>query len=136
MSHLKETLEEDVIVDGLSLKDQHFLDILFDEHKGNIRSAMLASGYPKSTPSSAVTLRLKNQIQERAKIFLATSTAKAVISLVDVIDDPNVPGTKNILTAAKEILDRGGVFKEETITVQQQDNMFILPAKESSDEDE
>ena len=134
MSHLKDLLEEDVKVGSITERDEYFLDILFDEHKGNIRSAMLASGYPKSTPSSQVTLRLKNQIQERAKIFLATSTAKAVISLVDVIDDPNVPGTKNILTAAKEILDRGGVYKEETVHVQQQDNMFILPAKEVEEE--
>lgn len=134
MSHLKDLLEEDVKVGSLSERDLYFLDILFDEHKGNIRSAMLASGYPKSTPSSVVTLRLKNEIQERSKVFLASATARAVVSLVDVIEDPNVPGTKNILTAAKEILDRGGVHKEETITVQPKDTMFILPPKEESND--
>ncbi len=136
MTHLKETLEQDVLTpEGLSERDQHFLDILFDECKGDVRAAMTQSGYSPKIPTSAITKRLKNEIQERSKVFLATSTAKAVISLVDVINDPNIPGTKNILTAAKEILDRGGVNKEETINLQQEQNMFILPAKESVEDD-
>lgn len=134
MSHLKEQLEQDVLTpEGITERDEYFLDILFDECKGDVRAAMTQCGYPKSTPTSAITKRLKKEIQERSKAFLASTTAKAVISLSDVINDPNLPGTKNILAAAKEILDRGGINKEETINVQQEQNMFILPAKEDDD---
>jgi hypothetical protein len=136
LSHLKEELEKDVLnSEGLSEKDQHFLDVLFDECKGDVRAAMTMSGYPKNTPTSVVTKRLKKEITERSKDFIASNTAKAVISIVDVINDPNLPGTKNILSAAKEILDRGGVNKEETLNVQQEQNMFILPAKEDQIEE-
>lgn len=134
MTKFKEELEADVILDnGLKNQEQYFLDILFDECKGNVREAMSRAGYPKATPSSEVTKKFSKEIKDRAREYLAASTARAVISLVDVIEDPNVPGTKNIIAAAKEILDRGGVNKEETVNVNQEQTMFILPAKESDE---
>jgi hypothetical protein len=134
LSQFKEELEQDVITsEGLQEKDQFFLDVLFDECKGDVRAAMTMSGYPKSLPTSTITKRLKKEIQERSRDFLVSSTAKASIAIVDLINDPNLPGAKNILAASKEILDRGGVNKEENPTGPIEQNIFILPAKESSE---
>lgn len=135
MSEFKEELAADVTNDnGLTNKDEAFLDVLFDKCKGDIRRAMDMSGFPKDMPTSAITKRLSNQIKERSKEFLVSNTAKAVIGLTDVMNDPTAPGNKVLVTAAKEILDRGGVFKEETLTVQSEQNMFILPPKQSQED--
>ena len=136
MSHMKEILLEDTHKDGLSEKDRYFLDILFDSCKGKVRVAMDQAGFPKDMPTSSVTKRLGKLIQERAKDHLVSNTGQAVINLVDVLSDPTLPGSKNIIAAAKEILDRGGVVKEETVNVVQEQNMFLLPPKNSEGSEE
>lgn len=135
MTEFKNVLAEDNIDKdtGFSLRETNFLDILFDECKGNVREAMTRSGYSKSVPTSSVTKKFKKEIQELSKAYLSIQTAKAAISLVDVIDDPNQVGAGNIIKAAREILDRGGVFKEEDTTKVVEKNIFILPAKDITD---
>lgn len=121
----------------LTEQEQKFLDILFDEHKGNIRKAMDASGYPKSTPTSVVTNKLKDKIRAQSEIYLASNTAKAVIAITDVIENPATIGAANALKAAKEVLDRSGVVAPETREKVVERNIFILPPKvihEQSDE--
>lgn len=121
---------------GLDESEQHFLDILFDQCKGNVREAMTLSGYPKNTPTSKVTKKLKTQIQELSKAYLAINTAKASIHLVSILDDPNMIGAKNVIATAKEILDRGGVFKEEDSVKQIERNIFYLPPLDSGNDPE
>lgn len=136
MSHMKEELQKDVIgPSGLLLQEEAFLSSLFDIHKGNIRAAMDASGYPKDTPTSVVTKKLGKIIQEMSRDYMAASTARATLELVGTFNDPTAPGVKNVLVAAKEVLDRGGVYKEERVQVQDESSMFILPAKKDSEED-
>ncbi len=133
MSEFKEELKQDVIDEnGLTHKDNKFLEVLFDECKGNIKDAMKAAGL--TGPQHLVTSRLKEKIKEIAQDYLIANTGRAVVSLVNTLDDPNLPGTKNTLTAAGMILDRGGVVKKEEVTVQEQNFMFILPAKEREEE--
>ena len=135
MSDLKEQLLAEITTEsGLSLKEQNFLDILFETAGGDVRRAMDLSGFPKDMPTSVVTRKLNKQIKEASKDFLISSSAKAAMSLVKVLNDPTAPGVKNIIPAAKEILDRGGVFKEEAPQVSEVRNVFILPAKEPSNE--
>lgn len=134
MSDLKDELKQDILTEtGETLQDQAFLDILYDECKGNIREAMTKVGFPKSTPSSVITKRLGKQIKERAKEYLTAHTARSAVTLVTALDDGNVPGLKNSLLAAKEILDRGGVFKEEELIKATERNIFILPAIRQDD---
>jgi hypothetical protein len=121
--------------DGLTNKDRAFLDVLFDEHGGDVRRAMDAVGYSKSTPTSHITKKLGKHIKERTKEYLLSNTGKAAISIVNVLTDPSAPGQKNSLAAAKEILDRGGVFKEEAPQITEIRNMFILPSKDEAQED-
>lgn len=137
MSEFKEELAEDVRdEEGLTLKDRAFLDFLTDQAQGDIRRAMDLAGIPKSVPTSAITKRLKKHIQERTKEFLATNTLKAASSLVGVLNDPTAMGAKNAIAAAKEVLDRGGVYKEEGLVVTEEKNMFILPPKDERDLEE
>ena len=134
MSDLQEDYTDE---EGLTLKDRAFLNILVDEAAGDVRRAMDLAGFPKDMPTSTITKRLKKQIQELSKGLLAINTIKAVTSVVSVLNDPTALGNKNIIAAAKEILDRGGVYKEEAIVLQDEKNMFILPEKVASkDEDD
>lgn len=131
MSEIKEQLIADITLEnGLTEKENLFLDLLFDEYKGDVRKAMEAAGYPKSHPTNILTKKLSKEIAERSKNYLIVSSGKAAISLVGVLDDPTALGAKQVIAASKEILDRAGVYKEEGPKVIEQRNMFILPAKE------
>lgn len=115
---------------GLTEKEQFFLDILFDKHRGNIRKAMDDAGFPKSTPTSTVTIKLKDKIRDLAEAYLSSSTAKAVLSIDAVLDNPAAVGANTILKAAKEVLDRSGVVAPEEKAKAVEKNIFILPAKD------
>ena len=114
---------------GLTEKEQYFLDILFDECKGDVRKAMDASGYDRKTPSSLLRLKLKDQIKDAAEAYMASNTAKAAIALSDVLDDPTLPGATNLIKASKEVLDRTGITAPEQKERVVERNIFILPAK-------
>lgn len=132
MSELRDQLLAEITTEsGLSLKEQNFLDVLFEVAGGDVRRAMDLSGFPKDMPTSVVVKKLNKYIKEASKDFLIASSAKAAMSLVQVLNDPTAPGVKNIIPAAKEILDRGGVFKEEAPQISEVRNVFILPAKQT-----
>lgn len=130
------TINTDKKTEGLTEQEQKFLDILFDTHKGNIRNAMTESGYAKSVPTSVVRNKLKNKIREEAEGYLSANTAKAVISITDVLDDPTAMGAANVLKAAKEILDRSGVNAPEAKEKVIERNIFFLPMKNTDDDKE
>lgn len=135
MSEFKDILKQDVTSEsGLTEREEAFLDVLFDKCNGNVRAAMDEVGYPKSWPSNAVVQKLSKHIKDRTKEYLMASSGLAAIQLVNVLIDPNTPGAKNTIAAARDILDRGGVFKEEAPQITEIRNMFILPAKDK-DED-
>jgi hypothetical protein len=120
---------------GLTEKEQYFLDILFDVHKGNIRKAMDASGFPKSTPTSSITMKLKDKIKVLSEAYLTASTAKAVMAIDGVLDDPTAMGANTILKAAQQVLDRSGVVAPEVGPKEIIKNIIILPAKDSDESD-
>ena len=135
MSEFKDLLVNDTITEsGLTLKEEEFLHVLYDQCKGDVRMAMDKSGFSRSVPISSITKKLSKHIKEAAKDYILANTGRAAISLVDVLTDPSAVGAKNIISASKEILDRGGVFKEEAPHVHEVRNMFILPAKDVEDE--
>lgn len=137
MSEFKEELKASITTSqGLEEREEAFLNFLFDYCKGNIKEAMEKAGYPKDYPKSYVTKKLSKQIKDRAKEFLIASSGEAAISLVSVLSEPDKVGAKNIIASSKEILDRAGVFKEEAPQVQEIRNMFILPPKDVSPDDE
>ncbi len=127
MSDLKELYTDPV--SGLTEKDQYFLSVLFSEAGGDVTYAMDKAGINES-PSS-IKARLKTHIQELTKDYLAAATAEAAVKLVGTLKDPSLPGTKNIIATAKEVLDRGGVVPKEEAKVTE-NYVFILPAKDKA----
>lgn len=115
---------------GLTEREEAFLNSLFDQHKGNVRAAMDAVGYPKDTPTRSIINKLKEHISEASKAYLSANSAKAVINIIGILDDPTAPGATNTLKAAKELLDRTGVQAPQEVTKVETQNIFILPAKD------
>lgn len=120
----------------LTVMQKLFLEHLFETTGGDEVEAKRLAGYSDNYPTSAVVESVKDEIVERTKLFLARKGPKAAFKLVDVLDNPEKLGTKEILTAAKDILDRAGVVKVEKLDVTS-NGIFILPAKGvETDDDE
>lgn len=118
--------------DGLTNREQTFLEVLFAEANGDIQEAMKLAEFPNTTSKQQLVSKLQEQILDAARLNLAGTSPLAVMGLLNVLTDPTHPGAKNKLSAAKEILDRVGVVKEEKKTVDiNQRVMFVLPAKEA-----
>lgn len=116
----------------LTTKQRAFLSYLGQEAEGDIRKAMELAGYSAETRPDEVVGSLAEEIIEISNKLLSTSSVKAVSRLLGVLDNPNKPGTKEIISAAKEVLDRVGIFKDKmgaNQTVIKTDNVFILPPK-------
>lgn len=115
-----------------SPRELKLLEVLFDEACGNFREAMKLAGYSPNDPAGPLRKRLAKEIQDRSKELIVSGTPQAILNLLKIFDDPTYPGAKNIIATAKEILDRGGVNKEESTGTQnfEAKNIFILPAKD------
>ncbi len=115
----------------LTEKQESFLENLFGEARGNPRQAAKLAGYDENGYQKVVK-SLKQEIIERAEGVLATHSPKAVMGMVNALDDDgSVPGANTRLEAAKQILDRVGISKTERIDVNAkvQHGIFILPPK-------
>lgn len=111
-------------------KQLAFLEALMGEARGNIRAAMDAAGYSKTTKSSEVVGSLKDDIIEQASLMLAINAPKAAFGIINVLEDPSAMGARNSISAAREVLDRTGLVKKEQIEVTSASGgMFILPPK-------
>lgn len=114
---------------GLDEREQYFLDILFDECSGDFSLAMSKAGYTKDTPVGAIRRKLSKEIKKASKEYIVSLTPKAAVSLGSVLGTPDALGNKNLLSAAKEILDRGDVNKEEKSFDLPENAIVILPPK-------
>ena len=114
----------------LTEKQQKFLDVLFEEAKGNPVTAKKLAGYSENNPTSAITSSLQEEIADLTKKFIASTATKAAYSLSQVIDNPTDLGNKEKMIAAKDILDRGGFTKTDKVEVTSTSPLFILPPKE------
>lgn len=122
----------------LTTLEATFLEHLFGDAKGNAKKALEMAGYSDNISVAQITKQLRREIIERAEIFLAGASAKAVLGMVGVIDDPNALGNKNVISAAKEILDRAGIVKPESGVDLKipSGGVIILPAKGRIKEEE
>ena len=115
----------------LTPMQQAFLDALAGEAKGDIRAAMRMAGYSDNVQFRDVVKPLAAEIEELARDILARNSVKAVVSMVDTLDQPMRPGGMNALAVAKELLDRVGVVKKDVqSTTIQADTLYILPPKD------
>ncbi len=120
----------------LTPKQKAFLSHLAGDAKGNIRDAMALAGYSQYTKPEEVFGNLTEEIIKVANNLLSANAVKAVVGLVGVLDAPTKPGNKDVIAAAKELLDRVGMFKKDSgsgTTNIRADTIFILPAKDRVD---
>lgn len=114
----------------LTERQQTFLDVLFEEAGGDIRSAMRLAGYAQGTKTSEITASLKEEILERTQSFLARNAPRAAMAMVGVVDEPTALGNRDRLAAANQILDRTGLVKTEKVAVEASGGIILLPPKE------
>ena len=116
-------------------KQEKFLQVLFDEAKGDIRTAMRIAGYSDGTPVSYLADQLSDEIHDATKKYIARSGTKAAFTMGEIISgDADLIGLKERMAAAKDVLDRAGLVKTEKVEVTSKDPLFILPAKRGEDE--
>jgi hypothetical protein len=117
--------------DGLSEQEELFLDVLFKEAKGDFKIARDLAGIPNKTSATSLARRLKDEIVDRAQLYLALHGPAAVACLLDIITSMEpIPGAREKIAAAKEILDRGGVIKTEKKEVNYTGGIALLPPKD------
>lgn len=119
----------------LTPQEQLFLDALFDgavlRHPTD---AKRIAGYPEEYPVLKIVAQVSEQLLKNYDNALLMAAGKAVLGLVDIMDNPNEPGAKIKLQAIAEILDRAGVVKKDKTEVAQptKNFMFVLPPKETN----
>ena len=123
---------------SLTEKESKFLDALFGDANGHFRTAMDIAGYSKSEYPARIIKRLKEEIVERAEYVLAANAPKAVMSMVEIIDNPSALGNRETLAASKEVLDRVGLVRTEKVEHKGTPSAVVVlpPLNKDEDEDE
>lgn len=126
----------------LTEQQQKFLEILFlSEEEGGaggdfVLAKKLAGYHPRYSTKNLVA-SLKDEIVEATKNFMVQVGPSAAMKIHGIMKNPTDLGAKEALMAAKELLDRGGVGKTETLNVGGTGGgVLILPAKKSQQEEE
>lgn len=115
---------------NLSEMQKLFLEVLFtDEVQGDFVKAKKLAGYSDNVATSDIVRRLKEEILEATRDFLARTGPQAAVSLHSALVNPTQLGLSNKINAAKDILDRIGIVKTEKIEVSNP-GIFILPPKD------
>jgi hypothetical protein len=115
----------------LTENQQRFLDVLFNEARGDFVQAKKLAGYSENYSTKHVVESLEDEIAELTKKFIAHVGVKAAYSMFEVMSDPVALGNKEKMAAAKDILDRGGFKAKDEIKVESDTPLFILPSKNS-----
>ena len=116
---------------NLTDKQQRFLEVLFEEAKGDPVQAKKLAGYADSVASTSIVNTLTDEIAAVTKTFIAQSSTKAAYTMFSVMADPTDLGVKEKMLAAKDILDRAGFVKTDRVEVKTSEPLFILPAKDN-----
>ena len=119
---------------NLTEKQQKFLDVLFEEARGNPATARKLAGYADTVATSSITNVLQDEIADITKKFISSTATKAAYSMYEIMSSPTDLGNKEKMTAAKDILDRSGFTKTDKVEVTSSSPLFILPPKKDEDE--
>ena len=120
----------------LTERQQKFIEALFAEANGSIKDAKVMAGYSATTNNQEIINSLKEEILEATQIYMASNAPKAAIAMVSGIDTPTELGTRDKLSAAKELLDRTGLIKTEKIQVESSGGVMLMPPKKVEKEDD
>ncbi len=112
---------------------------LTEEHKEFIKVFLETRGDPVKAAEAVGLSRsqgyylrkaLKDEIIEAAKEELAFGAPAAVATFIDALKEGNAVN-RDRLEAAKQILDRTGIVKEEKQQIEIKHGIFILPSKDN-----
>lgn len=117
----------------LTEKQKLFLEVLFEEAKGDFVQAKKLAGYSDNVSTKSIVDSLEDELYTETKKFIAHSGVKAAAAMVGVISDPTALGNKERMQAAKDVLDRAGYKPKEHVEVETSEPLFILPAKKEDD---
>jgi len=118
----------------LTEKQQKFLDVLFEEARGNLVEAKRLAGYSDNQHTAQITSALKDEILERTNMYLAQNAPRAAMAMTGALIDPTELGIKEKMMAAKEVMDRVGIVKSEKLQVESTGGVMILPPKKQEEE--
>jgi phage terminase small subunit len=119
----------------LTEKQQKFLDVLFEEARGNVVEAKKLAGYSPTQHTAQIVASLKDEILERTNMYLAQNAPRAAMAMTGALIDPTELGIKEKMVAAKEVMDRVGIIKSEKIQVEATGGVMLLPPKRSEEDD-
>ena len=118
----------------LTEMQQKFLEVLFEEARGDYVQAKKLAGYSDTYSTRHIVESLEDEISELTKKFIARVGAKAAYSMYEVMADPVALGNKEKMAAAKDLLDRGGFKAKEEVKIETDTPLFILPSKKGPEE--
>ena len=102
---------------NLTDKQQRFLEVLFEEAKGDPVQAKKLAGYADSVASTSIVNTLTDEIADVTKKFIAQSSTKAAYTMFSVMADPTDLGVQEKMLDAKDILDRARFVKTARVEV-------------------
>ena len=92
---------------------------------------MQIARYSDHTKVAHTAKELREEIREATGTLLAIYAPKAAYALTSVLDNPDTFNARQIISAAKEVLDRTGLVKKERVEVTSNSGgIFILPPKQ------
>lgn len=123
----------DATKSNLTDMQEAFLDALF-ELQGDVDGALKSAGY-RIKDRNMVLRTLSSEIKDRAELYMAGHAVKSAMALAGVLEDPTALGTDKKIVAARELLDRVGLVKQEKVQVDTGNSnaVVILPAKRTDD---
>ena len=118
----------------LTEKQQKFMAVLFEDAGGDVVTAKKLAGYSDGTATSDIIKALKDEIDDATKQYMARIAPKAAVAMGNALNDPTELGIRDKMAAAKDLLDRAGYIKTEKVNVESSGVLFVLPAKEGTNE--
>lgn len=115
----------------LTEMQQKFLEVLFEEAKGDFVKAKKLAGYSDTYSTRHIVESLEEEIAELTKKFITRVGVKAAYSMYEVMADPTALGNKEKMSAARDLLDRGGFKAKDEVKIETDTPLFILPSKNS-----
>lgn len=125
----------------LTEQQEKFLDALFSLNKetyptqaSRLREAAKIAGYSENTNPYNILKGMKTEIISKVEEYLAINAPQAVINLMELMDDPTMPGGKQLLDTIVQVLDRAGIVKKDKIEVESNapTHVIIMPSKNSN----
>ncbi len=116
---------------------KRFAEVFVEQSRTNpnysevCKVALISAGYAEGTSVTEIMRAVKDLIIELSSLRLVQMIPKIINGMESVVDNPSIPGAKNIIAAAIPLLDRAGIIKKEesTLIVKQPDGILIMPCK-------